>query len=1222
MMKPIRTGFLLLMLTASAVLAQNTRVYLTIEPNSGDPTMPLIVETGKTVQFKARAFEYQSSGTPVEITLQDVDWTVDPAAFGTITPSGAFTPAGPSSPNSVTRGMIRATAPYNGAMLQAAIIAELGSSNPGRGQITGHVYSTADNSPVAGASIQVTVHSDGGPTILPIFSGYTDKNGAYAVLGLPAGKYAVQAIAQGYKSQFYNGKATHPDADSVVVPDNATVRGIDFFLDKADIIPPSIYTISGTVTDEASNPIPGATITAEDRVTMGPYPRMYYARTDRNGAYMLRVPGMPFAIRADAQGFMTEYYDGVKTPDLATEVTPGASNPAITGIDFKLGTGGSISGTVLDAGDSSPIEGAMVSLAASAGGRPSSNAAGNGYYALTDAAGKYRITGLATGDYTLFANKDGFSMKYYNGKDSPSLADKVAVVEDRDTPGIDFALPSLPSISGTVRNPSSDPIPYAEVYATSVALTPTQPISRHATKTAADGTYRFTLPPGKYKIQAMAKGYMPEYYNNKPDYASADEVTLNASGPDVSGIDFTLGTGGAISGAVLRASDNTPVKDAMVSLVGSTRSDPSNSGSWTVAVRTDDNGGYTIPGLPAGEYIVTAFMEGFVQQYYDKTDDVTRATRVIVTSDQTTSGIDFALVTLPGITGIVLDAADNKPLARAEVRIDNVNSTMPRFAAFTDEKGEYHLPVPAGTYKVRAYAQQYAPEWFNGKADPTGADDVIVPASGTVTGINFTLDRWGGAISGKVSDAANVPIEKAIVKVWAPISPNTVPSNRQAFFGSAETAADGSYLISGLPPGEYYAAAAASGYLRQYYDGVETLQSASRIVVTHNHTASGIDFALEKGGSITGIVTDEVTNAPIADAFVSLRANSVSAESGARTDATGRYTIDGLPSGSYTVFAAASKYLAEFYDDAADPSSAVKVQVTAPNASQGIDFALTPAPTRRIRFAGTVRDGKTGAPVPLALIEGIDPSTGAAVATTTDASGGFELSSDKQLLIRARAIGYVGMYSGENRNWEESGRQAAADLDFSLDEASECGFAVLSGRVTESASRKAVPNAWVYGVDGNGGAFFAVSDEDGDFAMHGLPNGAIELMVSGVQYAPSDGMTEIIDGAGNAELSARKNDATLDTDKPAIPTRAVLMQNYPNPFNPSTTITYGIPSAGPVKLTVMNLLGSRIATVFEGTVEAGIHTAVWNAETVPSGIYLYRLETSGTVITRRMTLMK
>ena len=84
-----------------------------------------------------------------------------------------------------------------------------------------------------------------------------------------------------------------------------------------------------------------------------------------------------------------------------------------------------------------------------------------------------------------------------------------------------------------------------------------------------------------------------------------------------------------------------------------------------------------------------------------------------------------------------------------------------------------------------------------------------------------------------------------------------------------------------------------------------------------------------------------------------------------------------------------------------------------------------------------------------------------------------------------------------------------------------------------------------------------------------------------------------------------------------------LNQNYPNPFNPTTNISFSLADAAPVKLTVYNLLGQEVATLIIGKVmNAGTHTVAFNASSLSSGVYIYRLEAGSFVSNKRMTLIK
>lgn len=89
-----------------------------------------------------------------------------------------------------------------------------------------------------------------------------------------------------------------------------------------------------------------------------------------------------------------------------------------------------------------------------------------------------------------------------------------------------------------------------------------------------------------------------------------------------------------------------------------------------------------------------------------------------------------------------------------------------------------------------------------------------------------------------------------------------------------------------------------------------------------------------------------------------------------------------------------------------------------------------------------------------------------------------------------------------------------------------------------------------------------------------------------------------------------------------LPRRFELSQNYPNPFNPTTTISFQIPKAEQVKLSVFDLLGNEVATLVNGKVSAGTHQVVFDGSNLGSGIYYYRLTAGDFTATRKLLLLK
>jgi hypothetical protein len=87
-----------------------------------------------------------------------------------------------------------------------------------------------------------------------------------------------------------------------------------------------------------------------------------------------------------------------------------------------------------------------------------------------------------------------------------------------------------------------------------------------------------------------------------------------------------------------------------------------------------------------------------------------------------------------------------------------------------------------------------------------------------------------------------------------------------------------------------------------------------------------------------------------------------------------------------------------------------------------------------------------------------------------------------------------------------------------------------------------------------------------------------------------------------------------------------LQQNYPNPFNPDTRITFDLPRADHVDLAVYNVLGEKVDQLIDDNLPAGRHSISWvpqsGGETMPSGVYFYKLSTHEITLTKKMLLLK
>ena len=121
---------------------------------------------------------------------------------------------------------------------------------------------------------------------------------------------------------------------------------------------------------------------------------------------------------------------------------------------------------------------------------------------------------------------------------------------------------------------------------------------------------------------------------------------------------------------------------------------------------------------------------------------------------------------------------------------------------------------------------------------------------------------------------------------------------------------------------------------------------------------------------------------------------------------------------------------------------------------------------------------------------------------------------------------------------------------------------------------------------------------------------------------------ESVENSGNTELynpisiTINKSD---DNQTPGIP-NVTYLKNYPNPFNPTTIIEFIAPEGKNAKLSIYNLKGQEIITLFEG-ISQGHNYITWDGKDKyrnqqGSGIYLYKLVTENNTITKKMVLMK
>jgi len=422
----------------------------------------------------------------------------------------------------------------------------------------------------------------------------------------------------------------------------------------------------------------------------------------------------------------------------------------------------------------------------------------------------------------------------------------------------------------------------------------------------ASGSYIVTAAASSYQTGTMGAAVL-----------SGQTTTVNFS---------LVPSPGTIAGTVMSASSGMPISSALIQV---------SSGSTVIySALTNGSGNYTITGVSAGSYTVTA-----AASTYD-----TAAVGAIVASSMTTT-VNFSLESSPGaISGTVTSAATGLPISGALVEA-NLGSIVVG-SAITDNSGHYSiLGVAPGSYIVDAYAATY-------QTATTGA---IVLADETTT-VNFSLESSPGTLSGIVTSAmGGSPIVGALVQVLFD----------DIVLDTALTDSSGNYTITGLAPGSYTVTAAAA-----------TFEEATVGAIIASGETTTANFSLETSpGSISGTVISAVGSTPISGALIEVTLNNAVIFS-TLTDSSGDYEISGVAPGSYIVNAHATNY-----------QTGTTGAIVVSNTTTTVDFSLVSNPGT---IAGTVTSAVSGLPISGALVE-VNLASIVVGSAVTDNSGNYSV---------------------------------------------------------------------------------------------------------------------------------------------------------------------------------------------------------------------------------------
>jgi len=822
--------------------------------------------------------------------------------------------------------------------------------------------------PVPGAQVRLF-----DATGAPAGSAVTDNAGGYRFDGLPAGDYFLLTENQsGLHDELFDNIGCEPFCDPlagspVALPPGGAVTGRDFMLSAA-------ASLAGTVTD-ANGGLAGVDVEVYNSLGV----IVDTAVTDAAGAWQVGnlAAGDYFVRTRNTLGLGDELFDDIVcsgcdvTGGTALGLAPGEQR---TGVDFGLLPAGGIAGTV--EGDGQSLVGVEVQVFNAAGTRVGSDTTGSD--------GGWQVLGLADGDYFVATESAiGFVDEIHNNvvcEPGCAAGDGQPIPVSGGLESVHFVLDRAATISGTVRDSSGNPASGIAVRVFNAA----GDLLREAV-TGADGQYQVIgLPAGDAFLRTVSGGqFIDQVYVNRDcqpvcDVVNGDAVAL-VSGQDQTGVDFALTPGGGISGRVTnsagsgQASLRVELFNASAAEIGS--------------VMTSADGSYQIQGLADGRYFArTDNQRGLIDEVFDDIGctpspcGIALGHTIEVDGGALAELVDFELAEGSTLAGVATGPFGNPLPDGSVVLFDDQGREVERtpidngawsFDGIAD--GSYFLvvlngsglvdelfdniPCPGASCDVtQGTSAQVAGD---GSAPIVTAGQAAVPAmapgatrAGTF-GISFALES-GSRIRGRLVGPSSQGLADAVVFFF---------DSQGDPAGQATTDATGAFESdAAFPAGSYFVATAngdergvGGGLVNALFAGSPcplecdvTFGQAIQVDGTADEQLP--DLTLSAGGAVAGTVNDDLGN-PLTGAEVRLFDAGGNLAGTAAVDSTGAWTVDGLPTGSYTVLLETT-LLTEFDNfvfgagactENCDPDPGQTTAVTAPGQVSGVDFRLFPA---------------------------------------------------------------------------------------------------------------------------------------------------------------------------------------------------------------------------------------------------------------------------------------
>lgn len=718
------------------------------------------------------------------------------------------------------------------------------------------------------------------------------------------------------------------------------------------------YPLSGHIYDSQTNSLTGGYVTASQHSNGEWYS---FGAVDRHGFYeMLAATGLCLVAASDFPAYLSAYYTNhpIWQRDQADPVL--VTTTGVAAVDFHLGQGAFIRGSVTDAmGVPIPYAWVYSQVAVEITGQPGQFEWWFGASAYTGDDGSYELTVPPDTGCRVHVQADGWLSQYYD--DCYEYQSEAATVVtsrlEQAISNINFRLAQPSHIQGRVTSEGS-PLAQKSVEVYYVKDIETWDwIFIGSAQTDTNGDYTLDIPPGtNFSLVIWQDGFCPRLCWSNAPYSQVSTLISVPEGETVSNIDFDLVVGFRIEGRVFDENGNPASGFPITAFF---RGD-GGEWNWAGDAGTGENGEYGFPVAAGRDYFVLQGQRGdYINTYFSNKVSATDAELITTNAGCTISNVDFNLIVGGRITGHVFQEDGATPIPNCHVYAEDRQTGEWMQGAWTDEDGYYSLgAVRSGIYRVRAAPSanglEYVDVWHDGVLDANDSTPVTVTAPDEVSNIDFRLEV-GGVISGFVREQADGAAPIRNCNLYA----EDFESGKWS--GNANTDGNGFYSLR-MRPGTYRLTASPADtglpYARELYSEAAIGSDAAPVVVAEGGNTPDIDFTLSAGVRIEGHVFSD-TGDPRPDTWVDCHTLDTNGWwqwiGGDTTDtagfysfivATGRQCVVRVPSPPGT------HYPDLFYSNKFDWGEADFLTGDAGQTIGGIDFRLVPG----MRIEGHVQD--------------------------------------------------------------------------------------------------------------------------------------------------------------------------------------------------------------------------------------------------------------------------